>query len=261
MPVQEKLDVSVKWGNKMILDPRIFLFDVLWLRRATVRELLVRVLEEVDPSLSLGDAETMYVNVVQDVEECSPFGETKKRHISKTNANRVLDDEIYDVMNNVPTRQFDFIVKPVDPAASRQSRRKHLVYAVPYFFMHFLGMLLWCYRAESMCHLLSCCRNAAINAFDFLRAAASRESLVLPPFRDTADNTADDILHGDILVWLHESNVGWPKDKVQTIGHDFVNRITKALFPLTASMFDAMSDEHNAGDRVLHVLYLFCCSG
>jgi len=96
----------------------------------------VLVLDEVDPSLSLDNAEAIYVNVVQDVVECGPSGETKKRHSSKINANRLLDDEIYDVMNDVPTRQFDFIVKPVDPSETRPGEHTNLFYAISYFVLY-----------------------------------------------------------------------------------------------------------------------------
>ena len=128
----------------------------------------------------------------------------------KITATRLLDDEVYDVMMDVPTRQFDFIVKVNESVASREG---------------------------------------TTNAFQVL-FAASRNYVELPPPRNTEDNTADDILHNDILLWLKESEVGWSRDEVNTLGRDFVNMITSAMFPITSSMMCAMSDRHNSGKNL-----------
>ncbi len=72
-------------------------------------------------------------------------------------------------------------------------------------------------------------------------------TIVLPPPRNTLDNTADDILHNDILLWLERKGVGWARSEVNTKGKEFVDSITAAIFPLSSKMFEAMSDSHNAG--------------
>ena len=80
----------------------------------------------------------------------------------------------------------------------------------------------------------------------FLRATTSRSNLLLPHERATTDNTADDILHNDIIDWLRNNEVGWPRDEFDTIGRVFVSRSTTSFSPLTSCMFTAMSDAHNA---------------
>ena len=46
MTARESLFLSVRWDGKCIIDPTLFRLDVSWLRRTTVRELLVYVLKE-----------------------------------------------------------------------------------------------------------------------------------------------------------------------------------------------------------------------
>ena len=98
------------------------------------------------------------------------------------------------VLQDVPTRQFDFYVEPATPTE---------------------------------------CPPPTMNAFQVLAAGASREPIhmVLPPPRQTIDNTADDIVHNDILAWFKTSQVGWPRNQVETLGRDFVNKITSDYFP------------------------------
>jgi hypothetical protein len=54
------------------------MFDVHWLRRTTIRELLVHVLNEISPDLSLEMADSISLSVVQHVEDLSFFGESRK---------------------------------------------------------------------------------------------------------------------------------------------------------------------------------------
>ena len=70
-----------------------------------------------------------------------------------------------------------------------------------------------------------------------------------------ADNTADDILHNDILIWLKESEVGWSRDEVNNVGRDFVNNITSALLPITSNIMSTMSDANNSGEVCMHATY------
>ena len=142
----------------------------------------------------------------------------------KINATRMLDDEVYIVMEDVPTKQFDFVVKEA-------------------------GV-----NVDAPWHRI-------VNAFDILRSGASRVHVMLPPPRATADNTANDKRFNDIRVWLEENGVGWPRNEVGIQGRRFMNRITTALFPLTIKMFTQMSDKHNEGTRyslcLLFALLLF----
>ncbi len=82
----------------------------------------------------------------------------------------MLDEGTYETMNDCPTRDFQFHVKPVEiPEGQREE----------------------------------------VNAFDVLRAAQTHDIIELPPPRNTRDNTAGDILHNDILFWLERKGVGW----------------------------------------------------
>ncbi len=209
MTARESMLLSVRWDGKYIIEPMLYRFDVTWLRRTTVRELLVHVLKEAAPInyASLDVADEILISVVQHVDECSIGG--AKRAV-KINANRMLDEEVYVVMEDVPTRQFDFVVKQAKVADVDAP-------------------------------------GPPVNAFDVLRLASSRVHLLLPPPRATHDNTADDKLFNDFRGWLEENGVGWPRNEVGTQGRQFLNRITTAFFSLTSNMFSQMSDKSNAG--------------
>ncbi len=59
-------------------------------------------------------ANSISLSVVQYVEELSSFGESRKRHAIKFNASRMLDDEVYGLMQDLSTRQFNFVAKLID---------------------------------------------------------------------------------------------------------------------------------------------------
>ena len=108
---RERLKVSVKWGSKHVVETSLYRFDVSWLKETTVRGLLVHVLKDRNSNLCLDDAAEIVVTVMEHVSECDSSGVSRKRPFVKITATRLLDDEVYDVMMDVPTRQFDFIVK------------------------------------------------------------------------------------------------------------------------------------------------------
>ena len=115
MLAQERLLLFVKWGRKVLIEPSIYRFDVHWLRRTIVRELLVHVVQEISPDLSLEIADSISLSVVQHLEELSSFGDSRKRPAVKFNASRMLDDEVYDLMQDRSTRQFNFVAKLREP--------------------------------------------------------------------------------------------------------------------------------------------------
>ncbi len=100
-------------------------------------------------------------------------------------------------MQDVPTRKFDFMVKPVE--------------------------------------VVDASGNYVVNVFEVSRGATSRDRFMLPTRRVTMDNATDDVLHKDIITWLGKNEYGWPRDEVNVLGHDFVNRTTAAFFPLTST--------------------------
>jgi hypothetical protein len=180
-----------------------------------MRGLLVHILEVINSNLCLDDANEINVTVMQHIDECDTSGVSRKRPFVKVIATRLLNDEVYDVMMDVPTRQFDLIVKNRESVASREGFS---------------------------------------NAFQVL-FAVSWNYVELPPPRVNEDNTADDILHNDILIWLKESEERWSRDEVNTVGREFVNMITSALFPITSSIMFAMSNANNSGELSMLVTY------
>ncbi len=127
MSTQERLLLSFKWGRKAMMEPSVCRLDVHLLRRTTVRELFVHVLKEISFDLSLEMADSISLSVVQHVEEISSFGESKKRPKVKFNASRMYDDEVYDLMQDMSTRQFDFVVTLIEPEVGQEQTSEIIV--------------------------------------------------------------------------------------------------------------------------------------
>ncbi len=53
----------------------------------------------------LDDAKGINVTMMHHVDECDTSGASRKRSFVNITATRLLDDEVYDVMMDVPTRQ------------------------------------------------------------------------------------------------------------------------------------------------------------
>jgi hypothetical protein len=156
----------------------------------------------------LNDAETITLYVVEHVDDVTSSGGKRKRTLGKTNATDLVDDLVYETMTDCSTREFLFHVVPVNVVDIE---------------------------------------SEVVNAFTVLRKAQSPDGILLPPPRATLDMTADDELYNHVLSWLQRKGVGWSMINVASNGRDFVNCITAALFPLTSSMMEAMSEPHNAG--------------
>ncbi len=124
-----------------------------------MRELLLHVLKEFAPinHTIIDNSDDISLFIVQNVDERF-IGGVKK--LVKTNATKMHDEEVYVLMQNVPTRQLDFVVLVAEDVEMDAPR-------------------------------------AHVNAFKMLRDAASRVYLLLPPPRDTTDNTDDDKLFSD----------------------------------------------------------------
>ena len=103
MTTRESILLSVRWGSKFIIDPCLYRFETVWLRQTTVRELLVHVLTEVSPyeNFSLIKADEITVTVVHHIEDCTIGGNKKA---VKINASRMMDEEVYILLRDVPTR-------------------------------------------------------------------------------------------------------------------------------------------------------------
>jgi hypothetical protein len=101
------------------------------------------------------------VTVVQHIDDCTIGG---KKTAVTINASKVMGEEVYIVLRDVPTRQIDFMVKPKENIDAG---------------------------------------GIVVNAFDILlRGATSRDRVLLPMRRATLDNTSDDVSHNDIITWL-----------------------------------------------------------
>ncbi len=162
MTTRDRLQVSVKWGSRQIVEISFSRFEVSWLKEAIVCGLLVHIQAKINSNLCLDNADEINVTVMHHIDECDSSGVSRKRPYVKTIATSLLDAEVYDVMMNVSTRQFDFIVKIRESMASKEGFS---------------------------------------NAFQVL-FSSSRSYVELPPPRVTANNTAVDILHNDILYAL-----------------------------------------------------------
>jgi len=212
-----KVKVSVIWGKQQLVQPSYMTFDICWLREITLRQLLVHVVEKVDPRLSLiYNAGSITVHVIEHVDEVTSSSGKRKQTLGRTCVTILLDENTYVTMRDCSSREFYFDVKLIKiPEGHRE----------------------------------------VVNAFDLLRAAQSLDAIFLPPPRTTRNNTADDCLHNDILIWLERKGVGWSRVDVKDHGENFLDNITTALFPLMTSMFVAMSEKHNAS-KLLILLYI-----
>ena len=113
MTTQSRLKLSVVcWGKRQLIAPisSFYKFGInSWLRATTVRELLVHAVQEADANLSLDDAETITVEVVEHSVVAT----------GRTCATRLLDDIAYEVMEDLTTREFHFVVQPVVQEGTR----------------------------------------------------------------------------------------------------------------------------------------------
>ncbi len=66
---REKIKVAVTWGNRQLVEPSYKSYDVTWLRETTARQLLARVVGLADTRISLNDAETITLQVVEHVND------------------------------------------------------------------------------------------------------------------------------------------------------------------------------------------------
>jgi len=112
-------------GSRHVVEISFYCFDLSWLKETTVRGLLVHVLAQINSKLCLDDAEEIIVNVMQHVDEYDFSRASRKRPYVKIIATSLLDDEVYDVMMDVPMRQFDFIVKIRESVAYREGYLMH----------------------------------------------------------------------------------------------------------------------------------------
>ena len=110
----EKINVAITWGNWQLVEPSYKSYDVAWLRETTLRQLLAHVVGLANTRISLNDAETITLYVVEHVDDVTSSGGKRKRTLGKTNATDLVDDLVYETMTDCSTREFLFHVVPVN---------------------------------------------------------------------------------------------------------------------------------------------------
>eukprot|EP00873_Tetraselmis_striata_P025836 jgi/Tetstr1/446100/TSEL_033700.t1 len=102
--------VGVKWDSRE-LSVRSVLYPLEqdWLEARTVRSMLEYAVNDLDPSLSVELVEDIAVVVVEHELFSSPsLGKKRRRVTGKSGGSRMLQDNLSDAMEDVPTRHFEF---------------------------------------------------------------------------------------------------------------------------------------------------------
>ena len=176
-----KIKFAVTWGKQQIVHPSYQTYDIWWLWEISPRQLLAHVVNKVNTCLySLDNAESINVYLVEHIDEVTSSGGKRKRTLGRTCATNLLDEGLYETMNECSTREFILYVSPFEV----RERDPEVV-----------------------------------NAFSILKVAQTLGTIVPPP-RVTKDNRNDDNLYNDILCWLEQKGVGWSRAEVHTIVQD-----------------------------------------
>ena len=103
---REKIKVAVTWGNRQLVEPSYKSYDVAWLRETTLRQLLAHVVGLADTRISLNDAETIALHVVEHVDDVTSSGGKRKRTLGETSASDLVDGLVYETMTDCSLREF-----------------------------------------------------------------------------------------------------------------------------------------------------------
>ena len=201
--------VAVTWDGRLLGGRAVLhVFDEHWLQAHTCYELMQHVAKDIDPELSFDLVEQVTMVCVEHEDIVTGSGRKRRRPSASVTANRLLHVNVHDVMEDVPTRHFQFEV-------TLQAVRR--------------------------------ARAHVVNVFDRMKAAQSTKNMHYPPPRNFDSMDAKDKLHNLLLDWLREQKAGWTRAEADNEGKTFVKHVTAALFPLSSDMFDSMSDPKNAG--------------
>ena len=100
-----KVKVVVAWGHQPIGPPSYKTYDISWLRETSLRQLLEHVVNKVNARLySLNNAESIKVHVAEHIDEVTTSGGKRKRTLSRTDASDLLEEGVYETMNDCWTR-------------------------------------------------------------------------------------------------------------------------------------------------------------
>ncbi len=81
--------------------------------------------------------------------------------------------------------------------------------------------------------------------------------LSLPPRLVHQRMYANHELHNELLGFLEQHNLGWHITDANTMGKNFVDNMSKALFQCNPAVWQALADKHNSGAMLLS-LYCTC---
>jgi hypothetical protein len=106
-----------------------------------------------------------------------------------------------------------------------------------------------------------------INAFEALKRI-QLEFLTLPPPVAHSRMYANHDAYNELLAFLEKHALGWNKDTAKTLGHRFIDGMSKAFFQCTPATWAALNDKHNTGafslplafslpSAVMQILFLF----
>eukprot|EP00873_Tetraselmis_striata_P042280 jgi/Tetstr1/462544/TSEL_007532.t1 len=134
-PASDKMSVStrhtvkveVKWdGMALSARPVLYPLEQDWLEARTVRGMLEYAVNDLDPSLFFELVEHIAVVVVEHELFSSPSSGKKRRRVTgESGGSRMLQDNLWEVMEEVPTRHFKFHVTLQEKFFGHKKEGKH----------------------------------------------------------------------------------------------------------------------------------------
>ena len=79
------------------------------------------------------------------------------------------------------------------------------------------------------------------------REVAGRSHLPIPRQRSTM--TARDVVYIELRTYMKDQRVGFPADKVGSLGEEFLKNLSYAIFPLSQNVWQSLTDKHNRGGQ------------
>jgi len=79
------------------------------------------------------------------------------------------------------------------------------------------------------------------------REVAGCRHLTIPRQRSTM--IARDVLHNDLRTYLQDKRIGFPAEKVGSLGEEFLKNLSYAILPLSQNVWQSLNDKHNQGGQ------------
>jgi hypothetical protein len=90
-------------------------------------------------------------------------------------------------------------------------------------------------------------RRPRVDPVVILMATQSKRSEHLPPVRERYMMHGKDIVYKDLRQYLQGQGARFLHDLCISVGDEFLNYLTSALFPLSLGVWKQINDEHNRG--------------